>query len=53
MVTSQLYKAWLLHNCKMSFTIVKAWAELDMIITQQFSEFNKLGDIITSFSMGQ
>ena len=49
MATGQLNKAWLLQHHKHNRTMLKVWADSGTISPYQFTEFEKLGQIIATF----
>ena len=49
MATGQLHKAWLLQHHKHNQTMLKVWVDSGTISPYQFTEFEKLGQIIATF----
>ena len=49
MATGQLHKVWLLQHHKHNQTMLKVWVDSGAISPYQFTEFEKLGQIIATF----
>ena len=49
MATGQLHKVWLLQHHKHNRTMLKAWVDSGTISPYQFTEFEKLRQIIATF----
>jgi len=49
MVCGQLYKGWLLKVYKENQGVLKFWLDSDMITTEQYTEYLKIGEVISTF----
>ena len=53
MVSNQLNKIWLVDNFKLNLKLIENWAANGFITPYQYSEYLRLGDIITTFPITQ
>ena len=53
MVSNQLNKIWLVDNYKLNLKLVENWAANGFITPYQYTEFLRLGELITTFPITQ